>query len=77
MAMPRKEALKHLRGHYWRVLEHLEKIATKPNDRDVPHWAREVRGWLRTMEEYLPHVGKKTAAEWQGHIDTCRSTIDR
>ena len=75
MATPRKEALKHLRGHLECVQEHLEKIAERPTDREVTHWKREVRGWLRTMEEYLPHVGTKTAAKWQAHFDACRTTL--
>jgi len=28
------------------------------------------------MEDLLPHVGKKTAAEWQTRIDGWRSAIE-
>jgi hypothetical protein len=75
MAISRKEALKQLRGLWPRVQRHLAKLAARPNDREVPHWKKETRNWLREMEEYLPHVGKKTAAEWQARLDSCRAAL--
>jgi hypothetical protein len=68
MAIPRKRALTHLLGLLPRVEAHLAKLAAEPNAREANHWRAEVRGWLRRMEEVLPHVGKKTAAEWQTRL---------
>jgi hypothetical protein len=75
MAIPRKQALLRLHGLLPVVEEHLAKLAADPNSRHAKHWRKEVDGWLRQMEEVLPHVGKKTAAEWQSRIQTFRVTL--
>jgi len=75
MAISRKDALKQLLGRFRRIQEHLATIAAHPDEREVPHWKGETRNWLREMEEYLPHVGKKTAAEWQARIDASRGQL--
>lgn len=75
MAISRKEALKQLRGLFRGVEGHLGKIAEHPEDRELSHWKSETRNWLREMQEYLPHVGKKTAAEWQARLDDCRAAL--
>jgi len=68
MAIPRKRALNRVVGFSARIEEHLQMIASKPGDREVPHWKTEVRGWLRQLEEALTHVGKKTSAKWQSRV---------
>jgi hypothetical protein len=75
MALSRKQALKQLRGLWPRIQVHLDYLAASPSEREVSHWRGEISNWLREMEEYLPHVGKKTAAEWQARIDACRATL--
>jgi hypothetical protein len=68
MAIPSKRALLRLVKFSARIEVHLQKIASKPGDREIPHWKHEGRGWLRQMEEALTHVGKKTSAAWQSRI---------
>jgi hypothetical protein len=75
MAISRKDALKQMNGVLRQVQLHLEKLAARPDDRDAHGWKKEVRGWLRQIQEYLPHVGKKTAAEWQARLDACWSEL--
>ena len=55
-----------------RVEEHLEKIATNPESPSVSHWMHEVDDWLLQMEGMVPHVGKKTAAEWVARLEAWR-----
>ena len=75
MAMPRKSALKRLQGRIPEIMRHLARITATPEHSSVHKWKSEVRNWLREMEEVLPHVGKKTAAEWQVRIDAYRSAL--
>jgi len=51
MAIPRKQALKHLEGLAPRVQEHLERIATSPESQDVPHWRTEIQSLADTDGE--------------------------
>ena len=76
MAIPRKRALERLQKLLSRVNEHLAKIAEKPGDPSENHWRHEARNWLDQMEELLPHVGNKTASEWQPHIAACRAKLE-
>ncbi len=66
--MSRKQALKRLGGLAPIVEEHLAKIEDDPTSRDVPHWTAEILSWIKQMEDLLPHVGDKTAAEWLARI---------
>jgi phage shock protein PspC (stress-responsive transcriptional regulator) len=75
MAMSRKDALKRLNGLSPRVEEHLQKIANNPGSRDIPHWKGEAENWIRQMENVLPHVGEKTAAEWAARIAEWRARL--
>ena len=68
MSLGRKQALKRLHGLAKRVREHLEYLANEPAAQAVSHWRQEIRGWLEQMEGVLPHVGKKTARDWQRYI---------
>jgi hypothetical protein len=76
MALPRKQALKLLQGRVPQVERHLAKVAEEPGHSSIPKWKSEIRNWLREMEEVLPHVGKKTAAEWQARIDAYRAAVE-
>jgi len=58
-----------LQGRVPEIERHLSKIAAAPGHSSIQKWRSEIRNWLREMEEVLPHVGKKTAAEWQARID--------
>ena len=73
MALPRKQSLKLLQGRVPAVEWHLMRIAEEPRHSSIHKWRSEVRNWLGEMEEVLPHVGKKTAAEWQARIDAYRA----
>jgi hypothetical protein len=76
MALSRKKALLRLESLSVPVMEHLEKIRSKPDDQDVPHWKREVRNWLDQMEDVLDHVGKNTEKEWQVRIEEWRLGVE-
>jgi hypothetical protein len=75
MAMPRKGALKRLQGRVHEVERHLARIKATPEHSSASKWRSEVLNWLREMEEVLPHVGKKTTAQWQDRIDAYRSAL--
>jgi cob(I)alamin adenosyltransferase len=75
MTTPRKRALNRLEKFALRMDEHLSKIASDRGHSSSAHWKHEVRNWLRQMQEELPHVGKKTATQWQARIDACRATL--
>ncbi len=68
-AMNRKRALKRLDGLAPVVEEHLDKIRNNPASQDVPHWTREVEGWICQIEALLPHLGQKTADGWASRIE--------
>ena len=76
MAIPRKQALKHLAGKLAQVQLHIEKIQAHPQHSSRDKWKNEVLGWLLQMEEVLCHVGKKTAAEWQARIEAYRAELE-
>ena len=75
MAISRKKALKLLHGYAPRVEEHVQKIANDPASRDVPHWLHEAKSWISQMEDVLPHVGRKTAGEWQRRIAKWQASL--
>jgi hypothetical protein len=76
MALPRKRGLKRLHSFASRVEEHLAKIRREPTHEAVLHWMGEIDNWLGQMEELLPHVGQKTAREWQARIRAFRSALE-
>jgi hypothetical protein len=73
--MSRQKALERLAGFTPRVEEHLAKIAANPGHSSVRHWKQEVDNWLNQMEAVLPHVGKKTAAQWSARISQWRQAL--
>jgi hypothetical protein len=77
MAIPRKRALGRLESFLLRVDEHLALIAKEPDHISVNHWKYEVRNWLNQMEAMLPHVGNKTAAEWQPRIARLHQALEQ
>jgi RHS repeat-associated protein len=75
MAISRAKALERLEGLAPQVEKHLEKIAQNPGHSSIPHWSHEVSNWLDQMEAMLPHVGKKTAADWAAKINQWRQAL--
>jgi RHS repeat-associated protein len=80
MALSRQQALNRLAGLEDAVSWHLDKhipetIGKAPTA--VPHWRREVGGFLDEMERLAnsPNVGKKTTAEWQAKISEMRTRL--
>jgi hypothetical protein len=76
MAMSRKDALKKLDSRARQAEWHLAKIAENRGHSSIRKWKHEVGNWLREMQEVLPHVGKKTAEEWQARIDIYRTALE-
>lgn len=75
MAISRKHALKRLQGLFPEVQSHMEQLAAEVESKVAAHWKHEIRNWLQQMEEVLPHVGQKTAEEWQARIQACRDAL--
>jgi hypothetical protein len=75
MAISRAKALERLEGLTPRVEEHLAKIAQNPGHSSIPHWSHEISNWLDQMEAMLPHIGKKTAADWAAKINQWRQAL--
>jgi len=75
MALLRKQALNRLQGRVFEIERHLARIAEAPGHSSIRKWQNEISNWLREMEEVLPHVGTKTAAEWEARIDAYRRTL--
>jgi hypothetical protein len=78
MALSRKQALSRLEGLERQVLRHIdehipETIGKAPTA--VSHWRKEVGGYLDEMERMTPHIGKKSAADWQARIDSMRQRL--
>jgi hypothetical protein len=67
--MNRKDALKRLNGLAPQVEQHLDKIRDNLSSQDVPHWTREVEGWIRQIETMLPDIGQRTADDWVRRIE--------
>jgi RHS repeat-associated protein len=68
MGIGRQKALQHIETLVPHIETHLAKIAAEPLSQAVGHWRTEVRAALGVMERMLPHIGKKTAAEWGPRI---------
>jgi len=77
MAIPRKDALKRLRSLLLQVDKHIEALASEPDATSVAAWKHEARNWLQQMEEMLPHVGKKTSAEWRAIIEIRKAKLEQ
>jgi hypothetical protein len=75
MAISRKAALERLESLLPRVEEHITKILANPGHSSIAHWKHEARNWLREMEEVLPHVGKKTAAQWKARLESLQAAL--
>lgn len=75
MAVSRKVALKRLANLAPQVERHIEKIASNPDSPSITHWIHEANNWLKAMEELVPHVGRKTGADWTKRIEIWRSRI--
>lgn len=75
MAISLKQALKRLEGLGPKAAEHIEKIISAPGSRSVQHWRTEAEAFLSEMEGLVPHVGKKTGADWSARIDAWRSSL--
>jgi hypothetical protein len=77
MAISRAKALERLEGSTPQVEAHLAKIAENPGHASILHWSHEISNWLDQMEAMLPHVGKKTAADWAARINQWRQALPR
>jgi len=77
MATTRKKALKRLSSLAARVEEHISMITANPGNQAVSHWRGEVNGWIRQMQAALPHVGKRSGAEWTAAIAVWQSQLER
>jgi hypothetical protein len=75
MAISQAKALERLEAFVPRVEGHLAKIAENPEHSSIPYWSHEVTTWLNQMEAMLPHVGKKTAADWVARIAHWRQEL--
>jgi hypothetical protein len=75
MAISRKDALRKILSLVLAVEEHLESIAEEPESWAVPHWQGEVNNWLAQIEAMVPHVGKKTGAEWKARIEAWKARL--
>jgi hypothetical protein len=75
MSRKRKAAISKIESLTPQVERHLQRVLSQPEHSSRGKWVGEILGWLQQMEELLPHVGKKTAAEWQTRIATWRATL--
>lgn len=75
MAISRSKALKRLRGLRKTIEEHLGLLTENPHALPGDHWRGEVRSWIRQAEDMVPHVGKKTGAEWILQISDWKSRL--
>jgi hypothetical protein len=76
MSRKRKDALEKIESLVPQVERHLARVVSGPGHSSRHKWAGEAFGWIRQIEELLPHVGKKTAAEWQERIDGWRAALE-
>ena len=76
MSRKRKDALDKIESHVGQVERHLNRVLAEPRHTSRDKWVSEALGWLLQMEALLPHVSKKTAAEWQARIDNWRGFLE-
>jgi len=76
MSRKRKDALAKIVNLIPTMDRHLERILANPEHSSRNKWKAEALGWIHQMEAMIPHVGKKTAAEWQARIDKWRATLE-
>jgi hypothetical protein len=80
MALSRQQAIDRLTGLeesvLWHLDEHIPQTIGQPPTA-VPHWRKEVGGFLNDMERLAnsPNLGKKTTAEWQAKIAEMRRRL--
>jgi hypothetical protein len=75
MAISRQRALERLMKNAEVIESHLAKLRRDPGHPAAAHWRHEVRNWIAQMERMVPHVGKKTGAEWRLRIETFQSDL--
>jgi hypothetical protein len=75
MGISRARAIERLESLAGPVEAHLAKMVQNPNHSSILHWSREVSNWLEQMEAVLPHVGRKTGADWAERINQWRQAL--
>jgi hypothetical protein len=77
MSRKRRDALEKIESLVPEVERHVARVLSSPDHSSRDKWQGEALGWIRQMEALLPHVGKKTAAEWQARLDGWRTALER
>ena len=76
MSRRRKDALAKIASYIPDMQRHLDRILANPEHSSRNKWKSEALGWILQMEALIPHVGKKTAAEWQARIARWRASLE-
>jgi len=63
MGISRKDALRQIKSIKPIIQGHLDKMRTAPFAIDYNHWRVEVEGWIRDVEFWATHVGRRTQEE--------------
>jgi hypothetical protein len=78
MAMSRAKALERAEGQVFELENHFNKIARNidnPGCRTINHWKGEIRSFIQNIEDVIPHMGKKTGAEWATRVAEWKSRL--
>lgn len=79
MTRPRKAALDTLIAQIGAVEKHLRKLEHRSaaDWQNVHLWIREIRDKLQIMESQVPHIGRKTRADYEVLIQSFYDRLHR
>ena len=77
MGVPRKQALKQIKGKSVQIERHMARIEADPLNRSGGHWRSEVASWIVQILNAAPATGEKTEADILRRIAGWRQRLEQ